>query len=169
MARHFQCEVEVFFKEIILDDLLGKAQFYAFCIEFKERGSPHVRSFIWIFNAPNIENEAAYIQFIEKTINAQLLDHLNDPELFELVKTYQVKSYIDNDLYPAKVNVIDPTKDNFTQPLSVKEILDELQVSKDDYYRALPISKDGDSELHLKRKPNSCFGNNYFDAAVKVW
>ena len=98
-----------------------------------------------------------------------MLDHLNDPELFELVKTYQVKSYIDNDLYPAKVNVIDPTKDNFTQPLSVKEILDELQVSKDDYYRALPISKDGDSELHLKREPNSCFGNNYFDAAVKVW
>ena len=31
----------------------------------------------------------------------------------------QIKSYIDNDLDPAKVNVIDPTEDNFTQPLSV--------------------------------------------------
>ena len=37
----------------------------------------------------------------------------------------QVKSYIDNNLCPAKVNVIDPTKDRFTQPLSVKEVLDK--------------------------------------------
>ena len=45
-------------------------------------GSPHVHSFICIFSAPNIENEAACIEFIEKTVNAQLPDHLNDPELF---------------------------------------------------------------------------------------
>ena len=47
----------------------------------------------------------------------------------------QVNSYIDNN--PDKVNVIDPIKDNFTQPLSIKEVLDELEISKDDYYRAL--------------------------------
>ena len=41
----------------------------------------------------------------------------------------QMKSYIDNNLNPMKVNVIDPSKDNFTQPLSVKEILDELEIS----------------------------------------
>ena len=33
----------------------------------------------------------------------------------------QVKRYINNNPCPAKVNVIDPIKDNFTQPLSVKE------------------------------------------------
>ena len=119
------------------------------------------------------------MEFIEKNINAQFPDHLNDPELFELVKTCQVhthsrtcwkynknecrfsygrcftektiiakplkrntllsqvKSYIDNNLYPAKANVIDPTKVNFTQPVSVKEILDKLEMSKDDYYRDL--------------------------------
>ena len=44
-------------------------------------------------NAPNIENEAAYIEFIEKTINAQLPNYLNDPELSELVKTYQVQAH----------------------------------------------------------------------------
>ena len=127
-------------------------------------------------------------------------NHLNDPELFELVKTYQVyaqsrtcwkynknecrfsygrhftektviakpldskfnkdekqevlagrntllrqvKNYIDNNLNLAKVNVIDPTKDNYTQPLCISEILDELEISKDDYYRALSISKDED-------------------------
>ena len=32
----------------------------------------------------------AYIEFTEKTINTQLPNHLNDSELFELVKTYQV-------------------------------------------------------------------------------
>ena len=34
-----------------------------------------------IFNALSLENEAAYIEFIEKTIP----DQLNDPELFEFV------------------------------------------------------------------------------------
>ena len=53
----------------------------------------------------------------------------------------QVKSYIDNNLNLAKVNMIDPTKINFTQPLNAKEILDELEISKDDYYRALSIQK----------------------------
>ena len=81
MARHFQYKVEVFFKEIILGGPLGKTKYYAICTEFQERGSPHVHSFIWIFNAPNIQNETAHIEFIEKTINAQLPDHLKDSEL----------------------------------------------------------------------------------------
>ena len=33
-----------------------------------------------------------YIEFIEKTINAQLPDHLNDPYIFELVTTYEIHS-----------------------------------------------------------------------------
>ena len=66
VSRHFQYKIEVFFKEIILDGLLGKTKYYAIRIEFQERGSPHVHSFIWIFNASNTENETAYIEFIEK-------------------------------------------------------------------------------------------------------
>ena len=42
-------------------------------------------------------------------------------------------------------------------------------VSKDDCYRALPISKDEELELHLKREPNSCVVNNYFDVSLKAW
>ena len=37
----------------------------------------------------------------------------------------QVKSCIDINLNPDKVNVINPTKDNFTQPLNFIEILDK--------------------------------------------
>ena len=57
----------------MLDDTLGKTKYHDVHIEFQERGSPHVHSLIWIFNAPNIQNKAAYIEFIEKTINALLL------------------------------------------------------------------------------------------------
>ena len=60
---------------MILDGPLGKTKYYAICIEFQERGSPYVHPFIWIFNAPNIENEAAYIELIEKKINGQLNAH----------------------------------------------------------------------------------------------
>ena len=64
MARHFQYKVEVFFKDIILDGPLSKTKYYAVRTEFQERGSSHVHSYIWIFNAPNIENKAAYIDFM---------------------------------------------------------------------------------------------------------
>ena len=119
---------------------MGKTKYYTICIEFQERGGRHGRC------------------FIEKIIIAK-------PWRNTLLR--QVKSYIDNNLNPAKVNVIDPAKDNFTQQLSVKEILDELEISKDDYCRALSISKD--LEMHLRRGPNFCFVNNYFDVGLKAW
>ena len=62
-----------------------------------------------------------------------------------ITKTSQ--KHINNNCYPVKVNVIDPTRDNFTQPLSIKEILDELNIPKDDYNRVLPKSKDEDLEV----------------------
>ena len=73
-------------------------------------------------------------------------------ELLASIKTLlkKVKKHTDDNLNRGKTNVIDPTKDNFTQPLSIQEILDELEISKDDYYKALSVSKDGDLELHLK-------------------
>ena len=39
------------------------------------------------------------------------------------------KSWNDSNLNPAKVSSINPTKDNFTQPLSIKKILDQLEIS----------------------------------------
>ena len=60
------------------------------------------------------------------------------------------QKYININCYPVKVNVIDPTRDNFTQPLSIKNILDELNISKDDHNRVLAISKVEDLELLWK-------------------
>ena len=56
----------------------------------------------------------------------------------------------------------------FTQPVGIKEILDGLEISKDDYYRALSISKDEDIELHLKGQSNFCFLNNCFNVDLKA-
>ena len=58
--------------------------------------------------------------FTKKIIIAKPLDSELSNDEKEEVLTWrntllkQVKSYIDNNLNPAKANVIDPTKDNFT-------------------------------------------------------
>ena len=115
------------------------------------------------------------LYFTEKTIIVKPLNTKFSNEEKQEILTWrnsllsQVESYIDNNIYLGKVNVRDPTKDAFTQPPSVKEILDKLEISKDDYYRVLTISKDEDLELHLKREPTSCFVNNYFDVGLKDW
>ena len=79
------------------------------------------------------------------------------------------KSYIYSNFNSGRVNVIDLIKDNFTLPPSVKEVLDKLESSKDDYYRAISISKDEQLELYLKKETNSCFINNYFNVGFKAW
>ena len=45
----------------------------------------------------------------------------------------------------------------------------ELEISKNDYYRVLSISKDKNSKLLLKWELNSSFVNNYFDVGFKAW
>ena len=61
----------------------------------------------------------------------------------------KVKSNIYNNLVLAKVNIIDPRKGDFVQPLKVTELLTELQIADDDFYSGLSISKDDDFELHI--------------------
>ena len=67
VARHFQYRVEVFFKEIIIDDPLGKTKYYAIHVEFQVRGSPHVHCFLWVMNAPmlNSDNKEEYVAFVD--------------------------------------------------------------------------------------------------------
>ena len=73
--------------------------------------------FLYIdFNAPN----SAFIEFIEKKINAKLPDHLKDPELFDFVYAHSRTCY----KYKVK---------------SFQEVLAELEISKVNYYRDLLI------------------------------
>ena len=88
--------------------------------------------------------------FTEKTIIAKPVDSEISKDKKQEILIWRkavlgkVKNYIDDNLNPAKVNVVDPTKDNFTQPLSIQEILNDLEIFDDDYYKALSISKDED-------------------------
>ena len=85
--------MQVFFQEIVLVGPLGKTKYYALRIEFQERGSPHVHAFIWILDAPKISDETEYKSFVERTISALLPDPESEPELFELLKLYQIHSH----------------------------------------------------------------------------
>ena len=58
---------------------------------------------------------------------------------------------------------------NDEEHLGIQEILDELKLSNDDYYKAFSVSKDDNLELHLKTQPNSCFVNNCFNVGLKAW
>ena len=63
---------------------MRKTKYFAIGIKFQETSNPHVNSFICVFNVPIIQNETAYIEFIEKAKNVHLSDHLKDPMLFKL-------------------------------------------------------------------------------------
>ena len=80
-----------------------------------------------------------------------------------------VKDYIDKNLDPRKRNILNPQNDNFEEVPSIKEIIQELNVSENDYYKALSTSDDSDFQIHMKRPPNSCFVNNYFDEDLMAW
>lgn len=67
------------------------------------------------------------------------------------------------------LNVIDLTKDNIIKPLSIKEILNELENWIDDWYRTLSISQDEDLEPHLEIQSNTRFNTNYFNVGLKAW
>ena len=92
VARHFQYRVEIFFKVIILDGPLGKTQYYAIRVEFQVRGSPHIHSFIWILNAPKLTKLTLkeYKQWLDNIVRADLPNSLEEPELYNLVKMYQI-------------------------------------------------------------------------------
>ena len=73
---------------IVLDGPLGKRNYYAIIVDFQVRGSPHVHSFIWILNAPQLssDNKTLYTDFIQ----TNLTDADKEPEPFDLVKNYQI-------------------------------------------------------------------------------
>ena len=221
VARHFKYNVEIFLKEIVLYAPLGKTKCYALRTEFQERVA-HMFTNLSGFLA-NIQDENAYIDYFENTLHDQFPELENEPDFFELVKTYQIYSHLRtcwkynknecrfsyghfssdkaiivkpieagkdidenikilvsrktllkklkcyNHLNPAKVSVNDPRKENHVQPVNIPEIFAELQIADDDYYKAFSITKDDDREFHLKKNPNYCLVNNYFDYGLKPW
>ena len=60
----------------------AKRDIMPYVLNFK-KGAAHMPIRSYLFSMHQIiQNEADYIEFIKKTINAQLPDHSNDPGLF---------------------------------------------------------------------------------------
>ena len=81
----------------------------------------------------------------------------------------KVKEYIDSNLNPRKVNIIDQSLDDYIEPPSITEVLAQLRIIEEEYCTALGISTDKDFQIHFKRSTNSCFVNNYFVDGLRGW
>ena len=55
-----------------------------------------------------------------------------------------VKKYIDENLNPKKQSILDPKIENFVVVPTVSVILQQLDITPEDYYNALSISSDND-------------------------
>ena len=64
---------------------------------------------------------------------------------------------------------LDPSKASYIEHKSIKEILQSLNLTENEYYSTLSISGSTDYEIHLKRPPNSCFVNNYNPVVLSAW
>ena len=55
------------------------------------RGSPHSHALIWTSDCPKLtaETKHDYVEYINKHVQAFLSSQTDDPELHELIKTYQ--------------------------------------------------------------------------------
>ena len=51
----------------------------------------------------------------------------------------------------------------------MKNILAELKVTEEEHYGASSISSGSNFPSHLKRKPNTCFINNFFVEGLQAW
>ena len=80
-----------------------------------------------------------------------------------------VKEYTDNNLNPKKRNILNPLKENYEKVQNIANILKELNLTEDQCYDALSISNDSDFQIHLKRQPNACFINNFFEEGLQAW
>ena len=116
VVRHFQYRLESTFITIILDDLLGRTNYYAISVEFEVRGSPHFNLFKWILNSPELtkSNIEEYTSWIDNIIRTELSDPCRELDLSEIVKTYQIDRH-SKTCHKYKIKSVDFILVNFSQ------------------------------------------------------
>ena len=218
VAKHFQYRVETFFRDVLLTNAnpVGKIVYYALRIELQMRGSPHLHALIWTSDCPDLTNDTkdAYIDYIDQHVQAYLPDKETEPQLYDLVKTYQTHNHsktcrkyknvacrfkfgqfftdrtiaaeplaqdMDEEIKSniltrrkeilSKVkqkidDVLNPSKPSYDPHATPTNILNDIDITEQDYQWAISLSPDSDYELHLKRPIDSCFINNYYIAGL---
>ena len=63
--------------------------------DFPESGSPHLHALIWTSDCPELTNDTkdAYIDYIDRHVQAYLPDRETDLQLYDFVKTYQTHNH----------------------------------------------------------------------------
>ena len=74
----------------------------------------------------------------------------------------KVKKFINEFLNPHD-------ESNYKGDMTINQILNFLQITRDEYYTCLAISGGDEYEIHLKHPPNSSFINNYNPVALLAW
>ncbi len=64
-------------------------------------------------------------------------------------------------------DVLNPSKPTYDPHATSTDILNDIDITEQDYQWAISLSADSDYELHLRRPIDSCFINNYFIAGLK--
>ena len=92
-AQHFQCRVEIFFKEVLMSNVnpIGKIIYYTLRIEFQLRGFPYLYALIWTSDCPEFtsENSQSYTEIVDRHVQAYLPNKDTEAVLHRLVTTYQ--------------------------------------------------------------------------------
>ena len=60
-------------------------------------------------------------------------------------------------------------KKTFKKQKTTDEILDHLNVSKNEYEWTLSISDEDRFQIYTKLPPHSCFANSYFSEGLQAW
>ena len=113
--------------------------------------------------------------FCDRTIIAEPLsddfssDQKNTILAFKKIILNNVKKYIDDNLNPKYKNIHDPFRNDYQQPKTISQILEELEIDEEEYYGCLSTSSDSSFQIHFKRSPESCFTNNFFEDGILAW
>ncbi|KAL7881106.1 hypothetical protein SRHO_G00033600 [Serrasalmus rhombeus] len=73
---------------------IGEVIDYFYCVEFQQRGSPHIHCLFWVKDAPEFENDMdqGVCDFIDRYILCKLPDPNTDTELHRIVSEVQTHS-----------------------------------------------------------------------------
>ena len=64
-------------------------------------------------------------------------------------------------------SVLNPSKPTYDPHATATDILNDIDITEQDYQWAISLSSDSDYEFHIKRPIGSCFISNYFIAGLK--
>ena len=77
VAKHFQYRVATFFNEVLVSKAnpISKIVYYALCIEFQMRGSPHLHALIWTSDCPNLTDDNKQADTSKSSFDLRLRPH----------------------------------------------------------------------------------------------